>query len=136
MSKNKYLLGIIMRDHQNDTDGLLKLIIAALRSDDISKREREYIADMLESNSSKTKLRLRLARRPGNRRQIDDKYFDRLDAFGAIYDSLGGNEKEALDLAELPKEDGGIGVSRPTAKKYLNAWRDHLLAQQEARDAD
>lgn len=136
MSESKYLLGLLMRDHQNDDDGLLELIVRALRSDDISKAEREHIADLFEPKSSKTKFRLKLVRRPGNRKQLNDEWFNKLDAFGAIYDSFGGNEKEALDLAELPKEDGGLDVSRPTAKKYLEAWKAQLLVQQEARDAD
>ena len=125
---------MIIRDFLNDAEGLLEFIIAALRSDSISKADREYIADMLEPKSSKTKFRLKLVRRPGNRQQADDEWYDRFCAFVDIYNALDGNEKEALDQAELPKEDGGMGVSRPTAKKYLDAYKAHLLAEREALD--
>jgi hypothetical protein len=125
---------MIIPDCLNDAEGLLDWIIAVLRSDNISKDDLEHIADMLEPKSSKTKFRLKLIRRPGNRQQAGNEWYERLCAFVDIYDALDGNEKEAIDQAELPKEDGGMGVSRTTAKKYLDAWKAHLLAQREALD--
>jgi hypothetical protein len=140
-----FFLDMIIPDDREADHAILELLIERLRSGDLSKSDMRDIADMLDPKG-RTTFQLKLGRRRGNRKQalqkldpkhrkqVDGDWAERVLAFGEIYDALDGDEKKAIDQAELPTEDGGLGVSRTTAKTYLDAWRAHEKAQQEARD--
>lgn len=125
-------------DIQGADHKIMELLIERLRSGDLSKSDMGEIADMLDPKG-RTTFRLRLVRRPGTGDQMGEKWFEQFQAFWDIYDAVDGDEKEALNRAELSAKDGGIGkdgLSRPTARKYLAALKAHLSAQREALEEE
>jgi hypothetical protein len=131
MAKPGLAFNLALLERRGDETALLALLIDTLRAGVVDANACESIADMLDVKG-KSAFRLHLKRRPGNRGQRDSEWLSRLAAFDEIY-SEAASDKDALDLAELPIADGGLGVSRVTAQKYLATLKDLRAVEDDSQ---
>ena len=122
MDKPKHTsVGIGGADHARNADWMMDVILETLRSDNPDPVALRMIADMIDPASKKGKFKLVLKGRRGNKSQADEAFFDRIDAFREILESVDWDETEAVKTAAMPIKDGGIGKSEPTLYSYLRA---------------
>jgi hypothetical protein len=141
--KPQHDLRLVLAEIGDDPDAILAAILGALRGPAHDPSALRAIADMIDPSCNRTRFRLELKRRKGNRSQASDDWLDRIFTVGDIYTGLlqsGMSEAEAnsetVKRAAMPESYGGIGKSEPTVRGYLRAFIAYSDARADELDHD